>query len=149
MFRDFLAAALLTAAIVAGLSPWQQAPTPAPPLAGGLDLRGKFVGPDAASDAATLAALCDELAACIELDAMRDSPRLRTGASIEDLRVAAREARMRGVSLGARQPRVRDAVKEFLDAQAGSSGGPLSPEQRSAWVSAFRDIARAAADAAK
>jgi hypothetical protein len=149
MLRDFLAAALLTAAIVAALSPWQQAPTPAPPSAGDLDLRGQFVGPDASADAATLSALCDELAACIELDGMLDAPRLRTGASIEDLRVAAREARMRGASLGARQPKVRDAVKAHLDAKAGASGGPLSPEQRSAWVSAFRDIARAAADASK
>jgi hypothetical protein len=150
MRRDLIAAALVVASVSAwAISAPAPAPSPAPPHPGALELRGKFVGPDAASDAATFSALCDELAAVIEFDSMQPTPRLKTGASIEDLRVAAREARMKGVSLGARQPRVRDAVKEFLDEKAGVSGGPLTPSQRSAWAAAFREIGRAAADAAR
>ena len=64
------------------------------------------------------------------------------------LRVAAREARLKGDSIGARQPHLRDAVGKYLDEHAGNDGGPLTPEERSAWVAAFRDVARAC-DAAR
>jgi len=123
------------------------APAPAPP--DGFSLKGKFIGPTASQDAATLGALCDELANVLDYDWAQAEPRIKTGAAIEDLRLAAREARLRGVSLGARQPYARDAVKAYLDQVAGTSGGPLTPEQQSAWVSAFRDVGRAANDAAR
>lgn len=146
---------LVAAAIAAGtLFAWMMdgkkpEPTPAPPAPGALDLRGLFVGPTAADDAAAFSSLCLELADKIEVDAMRPEPRIKTGVAIEDLRVAAREARMNGESLGARQPRVRDAVHKFLDEKAGDHGGPLTPESRSAWVAAFREVGRAAADATR
>jgi hypothetical protein len=123
------------------------APVPVPP--DGFLLKGKFIGPTASQDAATLGALCDELANVLDYDFAQAEPRIKTGAAIEDLRLAAREARLRGVSLGARQPYARDAVKAYLDQVAGTSGGPLTPEQQSAWVSAFRDVGRAANDAAR
>jgi len=151
--RYLLSAALAVGVLVAfaaeryrpELQPMPGPPEPSPAFS----LRGKFIGPSASADAATFGALCDELAATLEYDASQAEPRIKTGASIEDLRVAAREARLRGVSLGARQPHARDAVKAYLDQAAGTSGGPLSQEQRAAWVSAFRDVARAANDAAR
>ena len=85
-------------------------PAPGPEPVVGLDLRGRFVGVDAAADAATTAALLEELAGQIEWDGSQTEPRLRTGAAFDDLRRAARELRTRGVSLGARQPAVRDAI---------------------------------------
>lgn len=147
--KHLAAIALLVAAAIAFM-PTKPAPQPVPvPLPpDAFTLRGKFIGPSAASDAATMSALCAELAECIEYDGAHDQ-RLRTGVAFDDLRVAAREMRCRGESIGARQPQVRDAVHKFLDDAVGSSGGPVTPESRAAWVSALRDLARAAADVAK
>lgn len=123
-------------------------PAPAPEPAG-FSLRGLFVGPTAADDAATLAALCDEIAAVIEWDGEQDRPRLKTGVAFDDLRVAAREGRMRGVSIGDRQPHVRKAIHDFLDEQIGIGGGPVDKAQRAKWVSTYRAVARACQDATK
>ena len=129
----------------------QPSPVPVPPDA--FTLRGKFTGPTAADDAAMLSALLAELADCIERDAIptpqHPEPRLKTGVAFDDLRIAAREARMRGESLGARQPQVKQAIHQFLDDAVGTSGGPVTPESRAAWVSAYRDLAEASAEAVK
>ena len=147
--KHLAAASLLVAAAIAFMpskaTPTPQ-PVPVPPDA--FTLRGKFIGPSAASDAATFSALCAELADCIEYDGSHDQ-RLKTGVAFDELRIAAREMRCRGESIGARQPQVRDAVHKFLDDAVGSSGGPVTPESRAAWVSALRDLARAAADVAR
>jgi len=123
------------------------APGPAPVV--GLDLRGRFVGPDAAADAGVTAALLEELAGQIEWDGQQAEPRLRTGAAFDDLRRAARELRTRGVSLGARQPAVRDAIKTFLDQEAGTEGGPVDAAARAKWVRAYRAVSAAAAEATR
>lgn len=143
------AVALLVAAVIA-FAPSRPAPAPGPAPAppDAFTLRGKFIGPSAAADASTMAALCSELADCIEYDGSHEQ-RLKTGVAFDDLRVAAREMRCRGESIGARQPQVRDAVHRFLDDAVGSSGGPVTPESRAAWVSALRDLSRAAADVTK
>jgi hypothetical protein len=132
------------------------APAPGPTPVVGLDLRGRFVGPDAAADAATTAALLEELAGWIEYDALPvdnegrpKEPRLKTGAAFDDLRRAAREGRCRGVSLGARQPAVRDEIKRFLDAEAGTEGGPVDAAARAKWVRAYRAVSQAAAEATR
>jgi hypothetical protein len=125
------------------------APAPGPAPVVGLDLRGRFVGVDAAADAATTAALLEELAGQIEWDGSQAEPRLRTGAAFDDLRRAARELRCRGVSLGARQPAVRDSIKTFLDAQVGTDGGPVDAGKRAGWVAAFRSVAQAVAEASR
>jgi hypothetical protein len=124
-------------------------PQPAPPPVVGLDLRGRFVGPDAAADAATTAALLEELAGQIEWDGSQTEPRLKTGAAFDDLRRAARELRTRGVSLGARQPAVKDAIKTFLDQEAGTEGGPVDAASRAKWVRAYRAVSQAAAEATR
>lgn len=143
------AVALLVAAVIA-FAPSRPAPAPGPAPAppDAFTLRGKFIGPSAAADASTMAALCAELADCIEYDGNHDQ-RLKTGVAFDDLRVAAREMRCKGESIGARQPQVRDAVHRFLDDAVGSSGGPVTPESRAAWVAALRDLSRAAADVTK
>ena len=140
------AIALLIAAVIA-FAPHRQAPTPtpAPVPPDAFSLRGKFIGPTAAEDASTMSALCGELAECIDYDGKHDQ-RLKTGVAFDELRIAAREMRCRGESIGARQPAVRDAVHKFLDDAVGSSGGPVTPESRAAWVAALRDLSRAAAD---
>jgi hypothetical protein len=132
------------------------APAPGPTPVVGLDLRGRFVGPDAAADAATTAALLEELADKIQWDGLPQDqegrpkePRLRTGAAFDDLRRAARELRCEGVSLGARQPAVKDEIKRYLDAEVGTDGGPVDAKKRSAWVFAFKSIAQAAREATR
>jgi hypothetical protein len=125
------------------------APGPGPAPVVGLDLRGRFVGPDAATDAALTAALLEELAGQIEWDGQQAEPRLKTGAAFDDLRRAARELRCRGVSLGARQPAVRDEIKRFLDSEAGTEGGPVDAAARAKWVKAYRAVSSAAAEATR
>ncbi len=124
-------------------------PAPGPVPVVGLDLSGRFVGPDASQDAATTAALLEELAGAIEWDGSQTEPRLKTGAAFDDLRRAARELRTRGVSLGARQPAVRDEIKRFLDAEAGTEGGPVDSAARAKWVKAYRAVSAAAAEATR
>jgi len=146
--RHWAAAILAVAAAGAYVlrPPTPPEPSPAPPAPdSGIVLQGAFIGPTAAADAQLLEAFCDEIASCLEQDGMRDQPRLTSGAAFDDLRVSAREGRMRGESLGARQPHVRDAIHEYLDRAVGVSGGPVSPEQRARWITAYRTIARAAA----
>lgn len=148
--RQLVVAALLTAA---AWSWWSQRaadgedkPTPVPPT-GPIVLAGKFVGADASTDAAALASLCEELAATLEYDAMRKpEPKLRTGRDVEDLRTTAREFRMKGISIGDRNPLVRQAIHEYLDRPdvLGPSSGEFDAVGRSKWVAAFREIARAA-----
>lgn len=149
--RHMAGAALLAAAAIAWKSSGSSEPTPAPDPApdAAIVLRGTFVGPDASTDAATISAMFDELAAEVEWDAMQTEPVIRTGVAFDDLRVRAFDLRLRGESLGERYPRARAAIKDYLDRTAGTSGGPLTTAQRSAWVAAYREIARAAADAAR
>ena len=131
------------------LSMGGRAPTPAPSPEGGLSLRGKFIGPTAAADAATLAAFADELASEIEHDAMQSEPFYKSGTQYDELRTRARLLRCRGESIGERQPHVREAVDKFLTDSVGTSGGPVSPAQRTAWAVAYREIGRAAGEATR
>ena len=150
--RYIVAAVLVAVALLFLVTSGEgERPGPAPLGPGEFSLRGKFQGETAAADAACLSGLCDELAECLAFDGAKPpaEQRIRTGAQIEDLRIAAREARMRGESIGARQPKAREAIQQYLDATAGKGGGPLTPEKRGEWVTAFRALGRAAADAAK
>lgn len=144
--RQIAAVALLAAALAAHMS-GPAAPTPAPGFP--LDLRGLFKGPTASADAATIGALCSELADEIEADGMSATPYLRTAVAFDELRTRARELRCRGVSIGQRQPTARDAIKGYLDANVGTAGGPVTPEGRAKWIAALRDVGRAATDAAR
>jgi len=142
MTRNGIAAALLAAAGVAWFAARPAAPAPdAPPAPAGLVL--SWAGPTADSDRATMGGLCAGLADAIEHDGGLASPRITTGTQVEELRVAAREGRMRGESIGARQPAARQAIGDYLDQQAGKSGGPLDADARRRWVQAFRGVAAA------
>lgn len=145
--RHIVGLAALAAA--AGVWAWSSTPPPAPPPPpppGALVLAGLFRGDTAADDAATLASLCAALADCVEYDGRLEEPRLRSGVAINELRVAAREARLRGGSIGDRQPAVRDAIHEYLDREdvLGPDGGPIDASKRARWIAAFRDVAAAA-----
>lgn len=123
-------------------------PTPEPD-AGPLSLKGMFLGASASEDAALVGCLCDELADEIEFDGTQPEPYLKSGVAVDELRKAARVMRCRGISIGDRQPTARDAIAAYLDQHVGTDGGPLTAEQRAAWVTAYRDIGRAANDAAR
>lgn len=125
------------------------APTPDIPLVptSGLSLRGQFIGPTAAQDAAQWSALCDELASRLELDGKRDAPWITTGLQVETLRTCAREAMLDGASLSARQPHVKKIVGDYMTQKLPVNPGELT--NRSDWVAVFRDIGKEAANAAK
>jgi hypothetical protein len=127
----------------------KQSPTPVP-VDGDIVLAGKFAGPTASADAAVTAGMFSELADEIEYDSQRaGGPHLATGVAFDELRTRAFDLRCKGVKIGDRQPRARAAIKAYLDAKVGVSGGPVSPEQRAAWVAALREIGRAAGDASR
>lgn len=109
-----------------------------------IDLSAAFQGPTAADDAATVAAMADEVASVIEWDGAQAEPLLTTGRSLDQLRTRTREFLCRGESLGERHPRVRQIVGDYLETKLGTAGGSITPEQRAAWVSAYREIARSA-----
>ncbi len=119
--------------------------------AGPLTLKGEFLGPTASEDASLVGALCHELADEIEFDGSQPEAEryLKSGVAVDELRKAARVLRCRGISIGDRQPKARDIIAAYLDAKVGTDGGPLTPERRAAWITAYRDIGRAASDAAK
>jgi hypothetical protein len=143
--RHLAAAALVAAAAwsYVASSPATPAPAPAPDPAA-FTLRGKFVGPDAARDAALVAALCTELANEIEWDASQPEPLIRTGVAFDELRVRSRVLLCRGESLGAKHPLARQAIEDYLNTVAGTAGGPLTPDAKAKWISAYREVARAA-----
>lgn len=120
-------------------------PTPAPQPPGELDLTGAFVGETAAHDAAIVSALAGELADVIEFDEMQPEPLLNTGIRLDELRKRSREFRCDGECLSDRHPVLAKRVGDYLDEKLGNSGGPVSPDQLSKWVTAYREIERAAA----
>jgi hypothetical protein len=145
--RHLAAAALVAAAAVAFAWPGpDESPPPPPPVPAALSLVGKFTS---ASDAAITAALTAELADELEWDGGQPDPAIKTGQQVELLRTRARELRCAGEHLGERNPAAREAIGAFLDAKAGKAGGALTPASRASWVEAFRQIAKASAEAVK
>lgn len=139
---------LLAASYFSKPQPAPVPPAPAPDNWPTLDLRGAFVGVDAQADATTTERLLLGLADAVAYDGKQPAPRLTTAAEFDDLRKNARDFRMEGVTLGARQPIAKDRIAAFLDATVGTDGGPVDSNERANWVRAFRDISKAAARAA-
>lgn len=145
LYRQIVAATLVLIALgLWATSSPEMSPAPPQPPSGSLVLKPLFYGPTAYEDSVILSSLTAEIADKIEQDGLRDNPRLKTGAAFDDLRVAAREARLGGQSIGNRQPKVRDAISRYLEDTVGVFGGEVTAEMRAKWVSAFRDISNAA-----
>jgi hypothetical protein len=150
--RYLLAGALVVGALFAWVvdrPATPPSPEPFPPEPLPVVLRGKFTGPTGAEDAATISALCAELADEIAWDGRQAEPFLKNAVQFDALRTRSRELRCRGVSIGERQSAARDAIHTYLDTAVGTAGGPVSDKQRAAWVDAYRNLARAAADATR
>lgn len=146
------AIALVLVAVAFAFMPWgsgvDDAPTPEP-LHVSIDLKGRFVGPTASEDASIVGNMCLEIADEVEWDGHAATPIYRTGVAVDDLRKTVRVLRCRGISIGDRQPSARDVIASYLESKVGTHGGDLTPEQRAAWVEAFRDVGQAAIDAAQ
>lgn len=143
--RTLIGISLIVAAVVLAR---QDKPGPPSPPPSPLAITLQFSGETARSDATLLAAFFSELADEIEADGRLEKPLLAAGVHLDTLRTRARIARVRGQSIGDRQPAVRDAIGGYLTTTLGTSGGPVDAPQRAKWVSSFREIARAC-DAAK
>ena len=140
MNRHILAAGLGLAALISWVG---SSPSPSPAPGPDAPFAVSFVGPTAAEDRALMGHLCASLADAIEQDGKRPEPRVRSGLQVEELRTVAREGRTAGVSIGDRQPDARRAIGDYLDREAGKSGGPLDAAGRDRWVKAFRGVAAA------
>jgi hypothetical protein len=161
--RHAIGLALVVAALAyASMPDATPTPAPGPPDPGPLSLKGLFAGPTASEDAALIGAMCTEIGDEIQFSSGKPDGYLSTGIAVDELRRRTRILRCRGISIGDRQPAARDAIANYLDRAVGepvtqpdgsvayvTSGGPLTPEQRSAWVAAYRDLGRAASDAAR
>lgn len=137
-------AAVILLSVAAATEYYKQNPQPAPTPTPGGELVLKFSGPTARSDASIVEHLSAEIADAIEYDGELSKPRMVAAVQFDDLRTQAREFRCRGERIGERQPEVNAAVHKYLDETLGESGGPVTPEQRAKWVSAYREISRAA-----
>jgi hypothetical protein len=144
-----LAGLLLFAAVAAAIEVRNPMTPPAPAPDGAITLRGKWIGPQAAEDAATFAGLCHGLADALEVDGTRQQPRITTGVQIEDVRIAAAEGRFLPRQLTRDQPHAVAAAGRYLDEHAGASGGPIDATSRAQWVKALRDLANLAEDSVR
>lgn len=160
MSRSTIAAVVLAASLALLLLP---APAPAPiepevpdVPAGALSLVGAFVSEDRRADALAFAALAAELASGLREDGLPTwpdgSPRepvITSGVALERVRHAASNGFCRGVTIGQRNPQVRERVRDYLDATVGKSGRPFDAEARAAWAAAMDEVSRAAMEAAR
>jgi len=144
-----VAALLLGAVLAAAVEFWPRSAPPAPAPSGVLDLRGKFIGPTAADDAAAFAGLCHGIRQALQADGTKSAARITTGVHLEDLRIAAAEGRFLPRSFSADQPHVAAAAGQFLNRTVGDSGGPLTPEIKAKWAEAFLALAAAAEEAVR
>jgi len=145
--KIIVAAVLLAGAAFAAYVEYGPQPTPAP--GGEFSLRGKWIGPQAAEDAAAFAGLCHGIAEALESDGAQQQPRITTGVQIEDVRVAAAEGRFLPRRLTQEQPHAVAAAGKYLDEVAGTSGGPLDAAARAKWVEAYRSLATAAEESVR
>ena len=139
-YRIFIAVALVVIALSIPASKDVKPPVPDGPL----DLTACFEGADAAQDAAIVAAMSSEIADVVDWDGQQPEPLLLTGWDIDQMRTQTRLWVCDGESLGEKHPRLCEKVCQYLDSKVGNDGGPLSEQQRLAWVNAYREIARAA-----
>jgi hypothetical protein len=167
--RELGIALIAASLLVAGIQGCPQAPDvppgPPPPVTPdapdapedppGLSFRGLAGGPTFQADMALLRDLTAEMAAVVDWDGSGKPPPEGPGTAsitnaghLERLRVLAMRGHARGVTVGERHPRVREAIGRYLDAQVGTSGRPLTAESRATHVAALLAISQAAAAAA-
>ena len=147
--RMIIASALLAAAVLAAFVEWSPHHRHDPAPSAGLSLRGKWIGPRAAEDAAAFAGLCHGIAAALEVDGSLPQPRISSGVQIEDLKIAASQGRFLPRRLTTEQPHATAAAGKYLDDVVGTSGGPLDATTRAKWAAAYRELAAAAEEAVK
>lgn len=147
MSRQKIAIVAVILAIAAAAAAMEFAPRQAAPAPDATNtLRGKWIGPHAAEDAAAFAGLCRGTADALENDGTKQQPRITTGVQMEDIRIAAAEGRFLPRRLTQEQPHAVAVAGRYLDEHAGTSGGPLDGESRGRWVKALRELAKLAED---
>jgi hypothetical protein len=140
----------LAAYLLVGRGDWSPLPRPEPPA--GPDLVDAFSTNDDRAAARThahlFATICDSLADYLEYDGTRPQPLLKTGVQIDEFRRAIRQTRTKGWSFLVQYPRLEAPLEAHFTAAVGTSGGPVTPEQRAKWVTALRQVAACAEYAA-
>ncbi len=122
-------------------------PSPSPPP-GGPSLVEAFRTNDdrreAVQHARVFATICGSLADYLEYDGSRPQPLIKTGVQIDEFRRGLRQTRTKGWSFLTTYPELGPAVEQFLTREVGTSGGPLTPEQRQKWIAAMRQLEQSA-----
>ena len=148
--QKYIAVAVLAGgAVLAACVEYWPRPTPSPTPAAGLNLRGKFIGPAAADDAAAFAGQCRGVAEALDKDGAAAAPRITTAAQLEDVRISTSEGMFLPNSFTRDQPHVSAAAGRFLDQAVGTSGGPIDAAARGKWSAALRELAQAAEEAVR
>lgn len=151
--KYLLAAVLALLAIEGALlvSQGKNSPTvvvPDSPQPGDPDLTAAFAessSPDQARiDALHFSAICRLIADKLEWDGKQEWQLIRTGVELDEFRRGCRHIQLNGSTYGETYPTLAEEVGRYFDSHVGVSGGPLTPEQRAEYVSAFRAISRAA-----
>lgn len=145
---------LLPLLVVAGVAALlgQQPPAPGP-VPSGPDLGAAFRTNDdraeARQHARVFATICGSLADYLEYDGSRTQPLIKTGVQIDEFRRGLRQTRTKGWSFLTTYPELGPAVEQFLTREVGTSGGPISAEQRQKWITAMRQLAASSEHAAR
>lgn len=98
----------------------------------------------ARTHAAELAEISAAAADVLEFDFQSEKSRIRTGQHVHDLRLTIRDYRLAGWSFLKQYPALQDVLDTHFNAHVGRAAGPLTNEQRTKWVQAFRELADAA-----
>jgi hypothetical protein len=98
----------------------------------------------ARTHAAELAEISAAAADVLEFDWQAERSRIRTGQHVHDLRLAIRDYRLAGWSFLKAYPALQDVLDTHFSGHVGRASGPLTNEQRTKWISAFRELAEAA-----
>lgn len=145
-------ALIVVAAVLAFARPDQPTPAPPVPKPTNLDLDAVFVSDDAQLDresALLFGAICGRIAATFEEDAKRGPDRrIRTGEDVARYRSDLAYYAASGWRFSSSYPLLPNAMKTFLDEQAGNNPGELTAEDVLSWARAFRTIQAAALYAA-
>lgn len=110
-----------------------------------------LVGDDSSSDSQMLSGLCDGIAAIVELDGKRESPKILYAIHVFDLRTAAIMACLREspVAGAPKYPEFNEVVASVFSEAFPDGDEKLTVERRAEIVSMFRALASACSKASR
>jgi hypothetical protein len=135
---------LLVGVLILGAMGFMQTDTSLKPKPKGPDMRRVFNGTFRARlDARRFGTLCRSLHDGLAMDWKQEKPHITTGAQVDNLRIIARRQQTGGKSYLELYPDLKAVLEAHFEEHVGKSGGPLTPETKTRWLSAFSELAEA------